>query len=512
MKTHHKKSKRQKLSTKYNIQKKIREHRRRLKKQARRMGLQKRVRKDPGIPNSWPFKAEMLAELEAKKAAKDADMEARRAKAKAKAVTDHQQMEIDRREAHKAREIARREKAALAAERYYLETLRRTLPQADVLLCVLDARDPIAGRCAALEAWAQENKKRIIFVLAKADLITPETASKWLLLLGQIAPTVAVQAEAGREGIRELLALLGHAPASAPAGQPKVPAAAAVGVVGYAATGKRALCKAMRQELKATAPWLLDACRLRPKAGAASTVSSALHAAICACVPRGAANATSAAALVASGSSAGITSDVDPVDVVKELLTRVQQQAVLRHFRLPSFEGADAFLKTFCEDRKLKTKKGKVPQPTVIAQRILAELPALPGCFCAPPQASNQGAPNLWSTHAGARQNMELIMQQQVATLSARGVSGPAANALAITSGAGLGPAVDLVGELDAGEEELHIEGEDDVSDSEVSDDDEGMECSEGDEEEEDEGDFEGEEEEFSEAEESEEEMSDDDL
>merc|ERR1719181_1768470 len=107
MKTHHKSSKRQKLSTKYNLQKKIREHRRRMRKEAKRMGLQKRVRKDPGIPNSWPYKAEMMAELERKKEQRDEEMAKRRQEAKNKSLTDHKQMEIDRREAQQAREEKR---------------------------------------------------------------------------------------------------------------------------------------------------------------------------------------------------------------------------------------------------------------------------------------------------------------------------------------------------------------------------------------------------------------------
>ncbi|CAE8614019.1 unnamed protein product, partial [Polarella glacialis] len=58
------KSKKQKLSLKYNIQKRQREHKRRVKKEATKLGMKKRVKKDPGIPNSWPFKAEMLADIE----------------------------------------------------------------------------------------------------------------------------------------------------------------------------------------------------------------------------------------------------------------------------------------------------------------------------------------------------------------------------------------------------------------------------------------------------------------
>lgn len=498
MKTHHKASKRVKLSTKYNLQKKVREHKRRLKKECKKMGLQKRVRKDPGIPNSWPFKAELLQEIEEKKEKRDADMEMRRKVAKNRASKNHKQAAIDKQESHRAREEDRKEKRADDVARFQLQNLRRNLSEADVLLQVLDVRDPLGCRCAALEAWAQENKKRIVFVLTKADLVTAETASKWLLTLGQIAPTVVVQAEAGREGIRELLVMLGHAPAKVGVGQ--VPAAAAVGVVGYAGTGKRALSKAMRQELKSTAPWLLEAAKLNAVEGTAPTASSALHSALRGNAARGAAGATSVAATLASGSGAGATEGVDPVDVVKELLSRVEQPALLRHFRIPAFDGVDALLKIFCEDRKITSKKNKAPTPAAIAQRILAELPAIPGCFCSPTEAALQGAQNFWGVHGGATSNMKLFMEEQVKLLSARGVSGPAATALAIASSQGFGPTVDIVGALTVREEaEAVIPGENDVSDSEAGGSDDDMSGS---------GMMEGEEEEV-EGEESEEEMSD---
>jgi len=69
--------------------------------------------------------------------------------------------------------------------------------------------------------------------------------------------------------------------------------------------------------------------------------------------------------------------------------------------------------------------------------------------------------------------------------LSGRGASGPAATALAISSGSNLGPAVDMANLTRDADEEFRVEGEDDVSDSELSGSDEGMYEEEGEEEEE---------------------------
>lgn len=450
MKTHHKKSKRVKLSLKYNIQKRVREHKRRLKKEAKKLGS-KKVSKDPGIPNSWPFKAEMLQEMERKKEAREKEMAKRHLAAKQKAKKDHKELEADRRKAHHEREAARREKRAAETEAWQKGALRRTLSEADVILEVLDARDPLGCRCVALEAWAQEKGKRIIFVITKADLVTADVAARWLLLLGRAGPTIAVQAEAGRDGVRGLLALLGHAQESAAAG---FTAATAVGVVGYAGVGKRALCKAIRQEMKVPVSWLLEACRLQPVPSFSPDAASSLHSAVRAAVPRGAATATSTAAVKASGGGGAAASGAtEMVVLVQHLLTRTTPQALMRRFRLPAFDSAEAFLAAFAKDRDMKTKKGKVPPPENIAKRVITELPALPGCFCAPPEAPPDTSAALWQAHGDKRPNLERVMQEQVEVLKARGSSGPAVSALSISS-AGAGPPVDLSAAFDNEDEE----------------------------------------------------------
>jgi len=76
-------SNRQTLKQKYKIQKRVKEHDRKLKKAAKKGGAAPGKKfKDPGIPNSWPCKAELLAQVEAakdRKAAKAlADKEARK--------------------------------------------------------------------------------------------------------------------------------------------------------------------------------------------------------------------------------------------------------------------------------------------------------------------------------------------------------------------------------------------------------------------------------------------------
>ena len=56
------KSKRQTLHNKHKIERKVREHHRKERRDAKRNPQKHRKKKDPGIPNSWPFKQQMIME------------------------------------------------------------------------------------------------------------------------------------------------------------------------------------------------------------------------------------------------------------------------------------------------------------------------------------------------------------------------------------------------------------------------------------------------------------------
>ena len=58
------KSKRMSLKQKYKIVKKVKEHHKKKAKEEKKLGKRKVPPKDPGIPNQWPFKAELLKELD----------------------------------------------------------------------------------------------------------------------------------------------------------------------------------------------------------------------------------------------------------------------------------------------------------------------------------------------------------------------------------------------------------------------------------------------------------------
>ena len=70
------------------------------------------------------------------------------------------------------------------------------LKSADVLLEVLDARDPMGCRCIALEdaVLAKCRGKRVVLVLNKVDLVPADITQRWLSYLRQYFPTLPFKA------------------------------------------------------------------------------------------------------------------------------------------------------------------------------------------------------------------------------------------------------------------------------------------------------------------------------
>ncbi|EHH60918.1 Guanine nucleotide-binding protein-like 3-like protein [Macaca fascicularis] len=83
-----------------------------------------------------------------------------------------------------------------ATRKAYYKEFRKVVEYSDVILEVLDARDPLGCRCFQMEEAvlrAQGNKK-LVLVLNKIDLVPKEVVEKWLDYLRNELPTVAFKA------------------------------------------------------------------------------------------------------------------------------------------------------------------------------------------------------------------------------------------------------------------------------------------------------------------------------
>jgi len=208
------KSKRTTLKDKYKIQRRVVEAGRKRKKQAKRdakNGIVKhdKSKKDPGIPNSWPFKQDLLKDIqrtrERQQQLKAEEKERRKSELRAMNMQDLvEQADRDRRvfdgKQVDDQEEAERSEGVLApgqaSRRAYLRELKKVVDTADVLLQVLDARDPMGSRIhpSVEDTILSRADKRMVLVLNKIDLVPKNVVGEWLTFLRKSQPTIAIKA------------------------------------------------------------------------------------------------------------------------------------------------------------------------------------------------------------------------------------------------------------------------------------------------------------------------------
>ena len=123
--------------------------------------------------------------------------------------------------------------------------LYKVVDSSDVLIQVLDARDPIGTRCAHLEAHLKERTQRhrhMVLVLNKCDLVPAWVTKRWLHALSREYPTVAFHASMTHPfGKGALLSLLRQFQ-RLHADKPNI----SVGFIGYPNVGKSSVINTLR--------------------------------------------------------------------------------------------------------------------------------------------------------------------------------------------------------------------------------------------------------------------------
>ncbi|KNE60717.1 hypothetical protein AMAG_06080 [Allomyces macrogynus ATCC 38327] len=159
--------------------------------------LRSKARKDPGIPNLAPFKAKLLAQAEesqAQLADNKAQLRQRRLamqKAALRTAAGHFASAPPT-----AEEPQWQEQSTKQSQGAYYREFQKIMEKADVILQVLDARDPIGTRAVHVEKMILESGtgKRVILVLNKVDLVPKDNVQQWLAYLRHEFPTIAFKA------------------------------------------------------------------------------------------------------------------------------------------------------------------------------------------------------------------------------------------------------------------------------------------------------------------------------
>ena len=126
------------------------------------------------------------------------------------------------------------------------DELFKVIDSSDVLVLVLDARDPLGTLCGHAQSHIERNSphKHIIYVLNKVDLIPTSVSAQWVKFLSQKHPTIAYKADItkpfGRHGLMNLLRQFENFH--------KDKKTISVGFIGYPNVGKSSVINTLRKK------------------------------------------------------------------------------------------------------------------------------------------------------------------------------------------------------------------------------------------------------------------------
>lgn len=128
--------------------------------------------------------------------------------------------------------------------------LYKVIDSSDVILHILDARDPLGTRCRSVEKYLKEEAphKHLVFILNKCDLVPTKVAAQWVKHLQKDYPTAAFRASmANPFGKGSLINLLRQF-SKLHSDRKQV----SVGLIGYPNTGKSSVINTLRGKKVAT--------------------------------------------------------------------------------------------------------------------------------------------------------------------------------------------------------------------------------------------------------------------
>ncbi|XP_059878638.1 guanine nucleotide-binding protein-like 3 isoform X1 [Delphinus delphis] len=393
-------SKRMTCHKRYKIQKKVREHHRKLRKEAKKRG-RKKPRKDPGVPNSAPFKEALLREAELRKQRleelkQQQKLDRQKEQDKKRRLGTDPAVELCNMEPVKEEFGQCKAKKAKSSKqnpkRLYCQELKKVIEASDVVLEVLDARDPLGCRCPQVEeAIVKGGQKKLVLVLNKSDLVPKENLENWLSYLTKELPTVVFKASTnlkdkgkrikikkkaapfksevcvGKEGLWKLLEGF----------QETYGKAIHVGVIGFPNVGKSSIINSLKQERICNVGVSMGLTRYMqvvPLDKQITIIDS----------PSFIVSPLNSAIALALRSPASIEV-VKPMEAASAILSHADARQVVLKFTVPDFKNSLEFFTSLAQRRGLHQKGGS-PNVEGAAKLLWSEWTgASLGYFCHPP-------------------------------------------------------------------------------------------------------------------------------
>mmetsp|Transcript_19271 Transcript_19271/g.31674 ORF Transcript_19271/g.31674 Transcript_19271/m.31674 type:complete len:584 (-) Transcript_19271:1018-2769(-) len=263
------------------------------------------------------------------------------------------------------------------------QELYKVLDCSDVVVQVLDARDPMGTRSKRVENYIRKEKKHkhLIFVLNKVDLVPTWVTRKWVRVLSEDFPTLAFHASMTKPfGKGALIQLLRQFALLHPEKKQ-----ISVGFIGYPNAGKSSIINTLRSK---------NVCKVAPIPGETKiwqyiTLFKRVFLIDCPGVVYP--NDDSEADVVLKGVVRAERLE-NPDDYVPELLERVKPEYIARTYGIAKWDSPEDFLAQLARKRG-RILKGGEPDIRSVAQRVIYDLQRgrIP-YFVAPPTTDEEKA------------------------------------------------------------------------------------------------------------------------
>ncbi|XP_068652378.1 guanine nucleotide-binding protein-like NSN1 [Aristolochia californica] len=385
------KSKRVPLKKKYKIIRKVKEHHKKKAKEAKKLVTgRKKVEKDPGIPNDWPFKEQELKALEARRARAIEELEQKKAARKERAqkrklglLEDDGEMEAVEEDKIAKKDALVISKSHDSSERTFFKELVKVIEASDVILEVLDARDPLGSRCVDMEKMVFQAgpEKRLVLLLNKIDLVPREAVEKWLKNLREELPAVAFKcstqlqrsnlgwksAKAAKSsnllltsdclGAETLIKLLKNYSRSH-----ELKKSITVGVVGLPNVGKSSLINSLKRS------HVVNVGATPGLTRSMQEIQLDKHVKLLDCPGVVMLKSGESGISIALRNCKRIEKLDDPIDPVREILRLCPSEKLMSLYKLPSFSSVDEFL------HKVATVRGKLKKGGIVDIQAAAKI------------------------------------------------------------------------------------------------------------------------------------------
>lgn len=239
--------------------------------------------------------------------------------------------------------------------------LYKVVDSSDVIVQVLDARDPLGTRCLQIEKFLREEKphKHVILVLNKCDLVPVWVTQRWVTILSAELPTLAFHASIknpfGKGSLIDLLRQFTRLHTD----KKQI----SVGFIGYPNVGKSSIINTLRSK---------KVCNVAPIAGETKvwqyiTLMNKIYVIDCPGVVYPTGNTDTD--LVLKG-VVRIENIQDPEDYVTEVLNRVKHEYLEKTYKISEWQNTEEFLEKLAI-RFGKLKKGGEPNCGQVARMVL---------------------------------------------------------------------------------------------------------------------------------------------